>query len=190
LPQVSNKSAWNWQADGRHGGRPGDVEAGLRRAALLQSAVMVGVGALVYFLLGHHLIGTIVWCLAGLCLLLGLFYPPGYRPLHRFGQWLGRAVGRLLLYLLLVPFYYLFFLAVSLILRCQRRDPLHRQWGPPDLTYWVPRLAESPTDLYERQFMREDRRARHLQRPVGSVTDPVHQVQHPDRSDPERRAQP
>jgi hypothetical protein len=140
----------------------------LRRAALLQAAVMAGVGAFLYFVLEHRLIAFIVWGLAGLSLLLGLIYPPAFRPLHRFGQWLGRVVGTLLLYVLLVPFFFLFFFGAALLLRLQNRDPMQRSFLATDWTYWIQRRWENPLALYERQFLREDKRARGLRRPVGS----------------------
>ena len=62
----------------------------------------------------------------GLILILGLFIPSAYRPVHTFGQWLGRVVGKTLNLVLLVPFYFLFFTPVALLLRLQGRDPLHR----------------------------------------------------------------
>jgi hypothetical protein len=161
------RAVWNWR-EKQQADRPAGEHQRLRRAALLQAAIMFLVGALLFWGLKHHLVAQVVWGLAGLCLLLGAIWPAGYRPLHRFGQWLGRLVGQLLLYVLLVPFFYLFVLSVSLLLRLQGRDPLMRQPRRPDLTYWIPRRILSLPDMYEHQFLREDKHARREQRPVGT----------------------
>jgi len=168
LQESRQISVWEWrqQLEGPENGSTGAAD--LRRAALLQAAVMTGVGALLYFFLEHRVIAFLVWSLAGLSLLLGLLHPPAFRPLHRFGQWLGRVIGTLLLYVLLVPFFFLFFFGVALLLRWQKRDPMQRSFLPSDLTYWIQRRIESPPSLYKRQFLREDKRARGLRRPVGS----------------------
>ena len=132
---------------------------------------MLGIAALLYFLLHHLMIARVVASLGGLFLILAVVAPRAYRPFHRFGQWLGRAVGVLLTYVLLVPFYYLFFLPVALLLRLQKRDPMHRRPRAVGLTYWIPRRLVSTPESYRRQFVREDREARQLERPVGSGTD-------------------
>ncbi|MFH1845412.1 MAG: hypothetical protein ABIF77_19680 [bacterium] len=162
---------WNWRnpvteviAAARHRNE-------LRRASALQVGVMAVIGALLYFWLQHHLMAQIVWGLAGLFLLLGLGFPPAYRPIHRFGRWLALVVGSALIYVLLVPFFYLFVFPVSVLLRLQRRDPLHRAYRAADLTYWIPRLKASGPDTYERQFLREDKLAKGQHRPVGSLPD-------------------
>jgi len=132
---------------------------------------MAVIGALLFYWLEHHLMAQIVWGVAGLILVLGLVFPPAYRPIHRFGRWLAFAVGTALIYILLVPFFFLFVFPVSVLLRLQRRDPLHRTYRAADLTYWIPRFKHSSPDTYERQFLREDKQAKGLQRSVGSLPD-------------------
>lgn len=162
---------WDWRRSGAGSLKSDGPASALRQAAILQTVVMAAVGLILYFLLGHHLVAQIVWGLAVVFLLLGLLHPPAYRPVHRFGQWLGHAVGTLLLYVLLVPCYYILFLPVSVILRLQKRDPMHRHYRSVELTYWIPRRLAPPPGIYERQFMREDGNARVLRRPVGCLPD-------------------
>jgi hypothetical protein len=169
VENVQGRSVLEWQADPR---RPVVVRSArplLRRSAMIQAAVMAAVGAGLYFLLGHHFVARIVWGLGGLFLLLGLLLPAAYLPVHRFGRWLGRVVGVLLVYLLLVPFFLLFFFPVSLILRLQGRDPMSRRMRPAGLTYWLPRLRHSDASHYERQFLPEDKQGRRMERPVGTL---------------------
>ena len=94
---------WDWRAPS--GPVPGSGRAALRRAALIQAGVTAAVGAILRFGFGHQLFPIILWGIAGLVLVLGLFLPRAYRPVHAFGRGLGRFVGRILVYVLLVPFY-------------------------------------------------------------------------------------
>jgi hypothetical protein len=171
MPETTTPSVveatWNWRASS------GDARATAgpryRRLALIQGAVMILAATAVLFLLNHQLAARIIAGLGILVIVLGLLFPRAYRPVHAFGQGLGRAVGQLLVYLLLVPFFYLVFLPGALILRLQKRDPLHRRYRDPRWTYWIPRRGKDATDNVNRQFLREDRDARTELRPVGAV---------------------
>jgi hypothetical protein len=160
------ETTWNW----RDGASPasGSGRAALRRAAIIQAAVTALVAAVLLFGFGHHLFPLILWGLAGLALILGLFLPQAYRPIHAFGRGLGRVVGKILLYVLLVPFYFLFFLPVALLLKLQKRDPLQRHFRDPKYTYWIRRGPRERGDNIDRQFLREDKEARAELRDVGS----------------------
>jgi hypothetical protein len=162
------ESVWNWRAAEDPLLHRVAERAELRRRALLQGSVMVAVGALVFFLLGHRIVGLAVWGLAVLILGLGLAAPAAYRPLNRFGEWLGRTVGALLTYLMLVPLFYLVFLPVSAFLRMKGHDPLSRSRRDPNQTCWIPRRRPVSADAYVRQFLLEDSEARALVRPVGA----------------------
>jgi hypothetical protein len=157
---------WDWRRPA--GPPPGSGRAALRRAALLQAGVTAAVAALLRFGFGHHLFPLILWIIAGVVLFLGLFLPRAYRPVHAFGRRLGRFVGRLLVYVLLVPFYYLFFTPAALWLRLRGRDPLHRSFRDARHTYWIARGSRERGDNAARQFLREDREARGALREVGA----------------------
>jgi hypothetical protein len=128
------------------------------------------IGFVLFQWIGHPTFARIIWGLAGLILVLGLVAPPAYRPVHRFGQWLGRAVGALLTWVLLVPFYFLVFTPGALLLRLQGRDPMHRRLRDSKYTCWIRRTRPAQADTYRRQFLLEDREARGALRPVGVKT--------------------
>lgn len=157
---------WDWRRPA--GPVPGSGRAALRRAAVIQAAVTASIAALLRFGFGHHLFPLILWIVAGLVLVLGLFLPRAYRPVHAFGRSLGRFVGRLLVYVLLVPFYFLFFTPAALWLRLRGRDPLHRSFRDPRHTYWIARGPRERGDNASRQFLRENREARGALREVGT----------------------
>ena len=160
-------ATWDW----RNPAGPGRPQAAgeLRRSALVQALVMGGIACAVFFILGHHVLARVIGALAGLVLVLGLAAPEAYRPVRTFGHRLGRAVGTALTYLLLVPFFYLFFTPVAVFLRWRGRDPLHRRYRDPRWTYWIRRTGRSTGENIDRQFLREDRQARGQLRPVGSL---------------------
>lgn len=163
-PRRVLQATWNWQSP--VDAAPGEQAGGLRRSAVIQSLVMGLIAAVLFLGLHHLILARIIWALASLVLVLGLIFPPAYRPVHAFGQWLGRVVGKGLSYLLLVPFFYLFFTPVALILRLQGRDPLHRGFRDPQWTYWLARSPKGPGENIDKQFLREDREARKQLRPV------------------------
>lgn len=169
LNQRVLRATWDWRVAGEV--TTGSAVSGLRRQAVIQAVVMALVAAFLYFIIGHTFFVPVILGLAAVVLVLGLVFPPAYRHIHRFGRWLGRTVGKGLTYLLLVPFFFLFFTPVALILRLQGRDPLHREFRESSLTYWIRRAAKDRDDNIDRQFMREDKEARGELRDVGSLPD-------------------
>ncbi len=159
-------TVWNWR-DSEGQGKEKSEAATLRRQAVIQALVMGVIGFVLFQWIGHHTFARVIWGLAGLILVLGLIAPAAYRPIHRFGQWLGGAVGVLLTWVLLVPLYYLVFTPGALLLRLQGRDPMHRRLRDIKFTCWIPRTRQATTESYDRQFLLEDREARGLLRPVG-----------------------
>ncbi len=158
---------WNWRATS---GQPAHAAAAsLRRSAVIQAVVMGAVAGLLIYGLHHITAGRIVAGLAVAILFLGLTIPAAYRPIHGLGQTLGRAVGQMLVYLLLVPFFFLFFTPVALLLRLLGRDPLHRKFRAARWTYWISRQPRPRGYNITKQFLHEDRTARDELREVGSL---------------------
>lgn len=160
---------WNWREKTASGADSKEASGILLRQALLQSAVMSLVGLFLVFGLKHEKAGMVVLGLATVVMLLGILIPPAYARVHAFGQSLGQFVGRILLYLLMVPFFYLFMTPAALLLRIQRRDPLQRDLRDPQWTYWIPRAGRPRDDNIDKQFLRESKAARTVLRPVGTV---------------------
>lgn len=161
------ETVWNWRD--KSGQNAGTSEAaGLRRQAVIQAVVMGVIGFILLKWIGHPTFAKVVWGLAGVVLVLGLAAPRAYRPIHGFGQWLGRAIGALLTYVLLVPLYFLVFTPAALILRLQGRDPMQRQPRDRQYTCWVRRDRAATPESYTRQFLLEDKGARRELRPVGA----------------------
>ena len=121
-------------------------------AVLLQVGIMAAIGVGLYGWLGHHVMGFVVWSLAALVLVSGFFIPPVFAAIERFGQLLGKWVGAILTWGLLVPFYYLCFVPMHLAQKISGKDPLHRQTHTQEPTYWTPRKPVKDVAQYRKQF--------------------------------------
>jgi hypothetical protein len=157
---------WNWKDTSNNQQTDQNTPAVLRRQAIIQALVMGAVGFVIYQWIGHAVFAKVIWGLAGLVLVLGLLIPAAYRPIHNFGQWLGKMIGLILTNVLLVPLYFLVFFPGALILKIQGRDPMHRKPRDSKYTFWIRRTRESSVESYQRQFLLEDRSARSELRPV------------------------
>ncbi len=131
---------------------PVDDRPRLRRKALIQALVMAAVAALIFFWKGHRLLPAVLSGLAALNLLLGLAAPRAFGAVDRALIAFGRSCGVAVTWLLLTPFYYLFFIPARLILLATRRDPLHRRCPDTPASYWVPRRVVKSMDEYRKQF--------------------------------------
>jgi hypothetical protein len=161
------ETVWNWRDSSGPGGEKSDAAA-LRRQAVIQAVVMGVIGFVLFQWIGHHTFAKVIWGLAAVILVLGLVAPAAYRPIHGFGQWLGKAVGALLTWVLLVPLYFLVFTPGAILLRLQGRDPMHRKMRDGKYTCWIPRNRKGTAETYSRQFLLEDKEARSVLRPVGA----------------------
>ena len=123
-----------------------------KKAAVIQALVMAAIGAGLFWWLGHRTMGVIVWGLAAVVLVSGLFIPPIFAAIERFGKWLGTVVGIGLTWGLLVPFYYLCFCPLRLGLILKGKDPLQRKFQADASTYWTPRKPIQDVGQYRKQF--------------------------------------
>ena len=87
-------------------------------------------------------------------LVAGLFSPGGLYPaIRRVFDGFGRAVGKVLTWVLLIPTYWLFFTPFHLFFRSGGRDAMARKLDKDASSYWIERSGEVPDpDSYERQF--------------------------------------
>lgn len=122
------------------------------KAAVCQALIMMLIGALLYAWLGHRIMGTIVWVLALVVLICGLFIPPAFAAIERVGRWLGKWVGEGLTWGLLVPFFYMCFCPMRLGLILRGKDPLKRQLHTGEPSYWVERKPVADRAQYRKQF--------------------------------------
>lgn len=144
----SREPYWQWNA-------PSDAQApesSIRRRAAIQFGIMITIAVLLGALLHHRIMACVVLGLAFVVLLSGFFMAPVFRGIERFGRMLATVVTVALTWLLLVPFFYIFFMPAGLILRLRGKDPLHRAWEQERQSYWIDRPAVSDSRYYTRQY--------------------------------------
>ncbi len=121
------------------------------KAALRQALIMALIGA-AFAWFGHRVMSYVVWTLALVVLVSGLFAPPVFAAIERFGRWLGKWVGEGLTWGLLAPFFYLCFCPMRLGLILKRKDPLQRRLHTGDSSYWVERKPVADISQYRKQY--------------------------------------
>lgn len=119
--------------------------------AVIQALIMFTVAGTFAF---YH--RTIPSCIVGslglFVLVSGIFFPPAFSAFEKSGRLLGRGIGTVMTWLLLVPFFYICFPAMRLINTLAGKDPLQRKLDKNQKSYWVDRKPVSGPEHYTRQF--------------------------------------
>jgi len=149
-PADAVLAKWPWKALGTP--PPAGPPMSIKTKALIQAPLMALVGYVIYRVWGHVIGPAIVWSLAALVLVGGLFVPPIFRGIERFGMWLAKGISAALTWGLLVPFFYICFTFGRLVLMIQRIDPMDRKFPDPGhKTFWVPRPRVPSMEQYKKQ---------------------------------------
>jgi hypothetical protein len=149
IQNVVRQTVWPWDATSKavSGG-----SGGLRTKALTQALIMLAVAALFYYVGHHRVLPRVLGVLAVVNVALGLAAPRAFAALDRALQVFGRWVGQGLSWLLLAPFFYLFFVPARLILAARGKDPMNRRFPDTPASYWTPRRPVKGPDDYRKQF--------------------------------------
>jgi hypothetical protein len=136
--------AWQWN-------QPGDEKQNNpKKTAWIQFAVMISVASA--FLLFHHVVISIIIYFLSLIILIGIFAAPSVlRFFNKTGKISAELIGRLLTYLLLVPFYFICFLPGRIVLFMLGKDPMRRKFDRSSPTYWVEK-QQTDIDHYKVQY--------------------------------------
>ncbi len=111
----------------------------------------MAVGA--FFLYRHRPVAAVIlFGIGALLLVSGLFIPVLFFRIERIGQAVGRVVGLVLTWIILLPMFYLVFVPGRLILMIRGIDPMCRKFPTDAPTYWVPRKPVGSVEEYKRQF--------------------------------------
>jgi len=100
----------------------------------------------------HRLLAAIVYSLSLLNLLGGLFIPRLFLLFDKFGKFLAVVFGRVLTWVLLVPFFYLCFVPGRVIMLLLGKDPMRRKLDPDAETYWLDKEDMDNTDHFKVQY--------------------------------------
>ena len=142
----------NWKPDGRQ----------LRRFGIFAAVILVAVGgwafwrhALLWFDLtgqGARTAAVILWCVAGLCVILAAAAPRALLPLYWLLSAVGLPIGVVVSYLLMALLFFGIFTPIALCFRLIGRDALCRKFDRDAASYWVRRRRTDDVKRYFRQF--------------------------------------
>lgn len=144
---IENK--WKWKASGIT--PPSRQPMSIRAKACIQAPIMALVGWAMFHFFHHLIVPMIIWSLAGLVLIGGLFIPPIFHGFERFGAWLAKGVTVLLNWVLLVPFYFLCFLPGRILLKIRGIDPMDREFPSNKASFWIPHKPVTDMKQYRKQ---------------------------------------
>lgn len=131
---------------------PRDAAAARRRKAVIQALVAWAAAAVLLLVFKRTVLASVVGLIGLTTLVGGLFVPPVFHAIEHAGLKLAEWVTTGLTWLLMVPFFYLFFVPARFILKIQGKDPMRRVWDRGLATYWVDRPASDPVVHFTRQF--------------------------------------
>lgn len=153
-PEISTVSAaiWPWRNRPDAAGEAAAGVAARRKAAVRESAIACAVALLLLFLFDKQVLAGIVFAIAALVLVGGLFVEPVYRGFKKLGHYLAVGVGVGMTWLLLVPFFYICFTIGRVVLVLLRKDPLNREFPTAQPTYWSAYRYLPGADSYTRQY--------------------------------------
>ena len=146
----ASRIIWNWRQEKGEKERQAQL-AKDRLHGAIQGMIGLGVGVLV-FLFWHRILSYFIFAIAGLVSSFALFstaflYQYVKKAVTFVSYWIGTAVT----WLLLLPFYYLFFTPFHFLFRLGKKDTMERALDKDAATYWRDR-AEPSEETYERQF--------------------------------------
>jgi len=122
------------------------------RPCLIQFMVLIIVGLIVRYGIGHPRVAYLPFGMASLILVTGLFFPPAFRKIEGFGLRLGQWVGIIMTWVLLTPFFYICFIPGRIFGAVTGRDPMTRGFPTDEKTYWIDRSKVESPRHFERQY--------------------------------------
>jgi hypothetical protein len=123
-----------------------------RKAVLIEASVGLVVALLLYHKFHKPIIATVVITISSLVVIGGLAIPPLYAAIKRFGVFLGKFLGGLVTWVLLLPFFYTCFTIGRLVVVLSKKDPMERTFDASLSTYWTPRKPVPDLDQYRKQY--------------------------------------
>jgi len=118
----------------------------------VHSAWLLAIGALVVFALHRQFLGSLICGLGLFLLIAGQLYPPLARAIDNLSKKASSLAGSALSWILLAPFYLIFFSLGHALLVMRGRDPLHLSSSAGESTYWLPVSPEPSREDYRSQY--------------------------------------
>ena len=148
--QYRSNPVWDWRNQNDKAGR---LESGkLRIRAAVSVVVLSLIAALLYYRFHREIMACIPLGIAAIFLLCIAFCVPCLAAIEKGVGHFATGVGTAITWILLVPFFYLVFVSLRLILVITRQDPMFRKANHSASTYWTDRNHIADKANLERQF--------------------------------------
>ncbi len=141
---------WDWR--GRDLPAPTGHAKQRRKQAAIEFCVMLTVAALFRFAFHKTGISNVILCVASIVLIGGLFIPKLYAGFKRLGAFLAKVLGTGVTWLLLVPFFYIFFTIARVCCVIGKKDPMCQRFAPEVKSYWVEHPGPPDAAQYRKQY--------------------------------------
>jgi hypothetical protein len=141
-----SETIWDWQESSTYQKKA--------KPPFIISLITLLVGwtiASLLFYFGHVLIALLTCCVSLVVFLIGQFFPNLYFYVEFFLQKFSGIVGIIFTWMLLVPFFYVFFPFGRLMQLIKKKDKMHRIFDLDVVSYWKKCEKKSSIDNYKRQ---------------------------------------
>jgi hypothetical protein len=149
---IVSLTVWGWRKKGEASIPAEDVAGKRRRHAAIEFCVMLAVAALLRFVFKKPTLSLFVASMATAVLVGGFCIPPLYYGIKRFGAMLAHWLGLAVTWLLMVPFFYIFFTTTRLIFVMLGKDAMCRALDPSAKSYWIAHAGSPEPDQYRKQY--------------------------------------
>lgn len=109
-------------------------------------------GAILVLVFHRPRLGLAISALGLFLFIVGQFYSPIAYHIEHVNRRVLATVASALAWILLAPFYLVFFSIGHALLALRGRDPLCRNSTTDESTYWLPVVPESSREDYRRQY--------------------------------------
>ena len=118
----------------------------------IQGACLLCVGFVLAFVLHRRVLGSVICALALLLLIAGRLSPTLSHAVENLNRKVSSLAASAIGWLLLAPFYLVFFSAGHALLTLRRQDPLRLKFPSNESTDWLPVSASSDSEDHRRPY--------------------------------------
>jgi hypothetical protein len=140
-----SRAIWPWTKGNTEGTSSFPVSA-------LPALFIGGSATALFFYTGHSIPAAVVGIISVLLFCSALVLPQVYGKIRFFFSTFSWYVGQGISWLLLVPFFYLFFPVGRLIQKISGKDPMSREFPSTLSSYWLDKKDTDDLQQYRRQF--------------------------------------
>lgn len=144
-----SKATWPWVAPPTEQKSPPASHG--RKKVLITTPIALGIAYCVHRFLNHTIMAYVIMCIALFIAFSAFVLPPVYAAIDRFFLRLGHWVGATVTWLLLVPFFVIFFIPGRALFSLFGKDPMARRRLPADQSGWHQHPGITRAEHFKRQ---------------------------------------